>query len=149
MGRNSELSAEAPTEMPSQDLPDGFEWVWNSAYHSFCARRGWMKHPSGWYRKELRQDGDWVRDVHPDEADGVPAAMALALNHETAELIDHGDSRKNDQDFLTICTGTMTWAGNNVLHVLAHRGPSKFGPKYKEMPTLGNMFAHDFDHVRT
>ena len=75
--------------------------------------------------------------------------MALALNHETAELIEHGDSRKNDQEFLTICTGTMSWAGNNVLHVLAHRGPKNFGPKYKEMPTLGNMFAHDFDHVRT
>ena len=136
------------------DLPSGFESVWNDRHWSWNQRRGWMRHGQGWRRQPTPFEGPTSDAARAREVDVIPAPLCLAMDKKGKSLLDLASvcqssgtvSEASAQEWVTICHGTSSVAGNSACHYLAHNGgagrkPWGAGVSYKDSHTSRRLSA--------
>ena len=101
------------------------EQMWTEATWTWTKRRGWMRLAGCW--TEVPVVDVWSEKPGRFGADGVPEVITLILDKKVGTalaMIEHDPSLP----FLK-CTEPSSMAGNNLLHVLAHRGVKEWGPE--------------------
>ena len=115
-GTNTDLWA-----FPEEDPVDGYEWEYHTTHWTRTRRSGWMRVSASWLQVPVYES--WSE--RPHAIDGVTPIIRLILDHKLEEALA---MLTDDVTLaLALCKSPSPMEGNNLLHLLAHRGGREWG----------------------